>query len=32
MNRNVAKNYPGVVKRMMDGYLLKDAGGPLPLY
>ena len=32
MNRNVARNYPGVVKRMMDGYLLKDAGGPLPLY
>jgi arylsulfatase A-like enzyme len=32
MNRDVAGDYPGVVRRMMEGYLLKDAGGPLPLY
>jgi arylsulfatase A-like enzyme len=32
MNQDVAGSYPDVVRRMMAGYLLRDAGGPLPLY
>jgi arylsulfatase A-like enzyme len=32
MNRDMAADRPDVVRRMMEGYLLKDAGGPLPLY
>jgi arylsulfatase A-like enzyme len=32
MNRDIAGDHPDVVRRMMEGYLLKDAGGPLPLY
>jgi arylsulfatase A-like enzyme len=32
MNRNLASDYPHIVGRMMEDYLLKDAGGWLPLY
>jgi hypothetical protein len=32
MNQNLAGDYPDMVERMMKGYLLKDAGGWLPLY
>jgi arylsulfatase A-like enzyme len=32
MNQDIAGNQPGIVKRMFDGYVLKDAGGPLPTY
>jgi len=32
MNRDVADDHPDVVRQMMEGYILKDAGGPLPLY
>jgi arylsulfatase A-like enzyme len=32
MNRDVAADHPDVVRRMMEEYLVKDAGGPLPLY
>jgi arylsulfatase A-like enzyme len=32
MNRDVAANRPDIVKRMFNGYVLKDAGGPLPTY
>ena len=32
MNRDIAGDHPDVVRRMMEGYLLKEAGGALPLY
>src|ERR671916_2257110 len=32
MNKNIAGNNPSLVKRMFEGYVLKDAGGPLPSY
>ena len=32
MNRDVAGGNRGVVKRMWEGYVLKDAGGPPPMY
>src|SRR3712207_891524 len=32
MNRDIAADHLAVVRRMMEGYLLKDAEGPLPLY
>jgi arylsulfatase A-like enzyme len=32
MNRDIAGSSPGVVRRMTQDYLLKDAGGSLPLY
>jgi arylsulfatase A-like enzyme len=32
MNRDIAGSHPEVVRRMIEGYLLKDGGGPLPLY
>jgi arylsulfatase A-like enzyme len=32
MNRDIAGANPDIVRRMMEGYLLKDAGGPLPIY
>lgn len=32
MNRNIAGDKPDVVKRMFDEYIMKDAGGPLPMY
>lgn len=32
MNRDVAGDYPDVVKHMWNDYVLKDAGGPLPRY
>jgi arylsulfatase A-like enzyme len=32
MNQDLAGDYPDIVGRMMEGYLLKDAGGWLPLY
>jgi arylsulfatase A-like enzyme len=32
MNQDLAEDYPDIVGRMMEGYLLKDAGGWLPLY
>jgi arylsulfatase A-like enzyme len=32
MNRDVAGEYPDVVKRMFEVYVLGDAGGPLPRY
>ncbi len=32
MNTDIAGSNPDVVRRMMEGYLQKDAGGPLPLY
>jgi arylsulfatase A-like enzyme len=32
MNRDVAGEHPDVVRRMFEGYVLRDAGGPLPRY
>jgi arylsulfatase A-like enzyme len=32
MNSNLADERPDVVKQMFEGYVLKDAGGPLPRY
>jgi hypothetical protein len=32
MNRDIAGREPGIVKRMFEGYVLRDAGGPLPEY
>jgi arylsulfatase A-like enzyme len=32
MSQDLAGDYPDIVGRMMEGYLLKDAGGWLPLY
>jgi arylsulfatase A-like enzyme len=32
MNRDIAGEYPDVVRRMFEGYVLRDAGGPLPRY
>jgi hypothetical protein len=32
MNKNVVRDHPEVAKRMFEGYVLKDAGGPLPTY
>jgi arylsulfatase A-like enzyme len=32
MNRDVAGEHPDVVSRMFEGYVLGDAGGPLPRY
>ncbi len=32
MNDDIAAQEPGVVQRMFDGYVLRDAGGPLPTY
>jgi hypothetical protein len=32
MDKNIAGKEPDVVKRMFQGYVLKDAGGPLPSY
>jgi len=32
MNTDVAGDYPDVVRRMFDEYVLGDAGGPLPRY
>ena len=32
MNDDIAAGNPDVVKRMYDGYVLRDAGGPLPDY
>jgi arylsulfatase A-like enzyme len=32
MENDVARAYPDIVKEMFDGYVLKDAGGPLPTY
>ncbi len=32
MNDDLASGQPDVVKRMFEGYILRDAGGPLPVY
>jgi arylsulfatase A-like enzyme len=32
MHRDIAGVEPNVVKRMFEGYILRDAGGPLPTY
>ncbi|MEW6637585.1 MAG: sulfatase-like hydrolase/transferase [Actinomycetota bacterium] len=32
MDRNLAGGRPDLVKRMYEGYVLRDAGGPLPSY
>jgi arylsulfatase A-like enzyme len=32
MRNDLAGTYPRVVRRMFEGYVLKDAGGPLPTY
>jgi arylsulfatase A-like enzyme len=32
MNKNIASSNPDVVKRMFEGYVIEDAGGPLPGY
>jgi arylsulfatase A-like enzyme len=32
MDKNIAGNNPDVVKRMFQGYVIKDASGPLPSY
>ena len=29
---DIAADEPGIVKRMFEGYILRDAGGPLPTY
>jgi hypothetical protein len=32
MQNDIAGVDPNMVKRMFEGYILKDAGGPLPTY
>jgi arylsulfatase A-like enzyme len=32
MDHDISGQNPGVVRRMWEGYILKDAGGPLPKY
>jgi hypothetical protein len=32
MHNDIAGVEPNIVKRMFDGYVLRDAGGPLPTY
>jgi arylsulfatase A-like enzyme len=32
MHRDIAGRYQGIVKRMFEEYVIKDAGGPLPSY
>ena len=32
LNEDVAGDHPDIVRRMFEGYVLKDAGGPLPEY
>jgi len=32
MHHNLAGDEPNIVKRMFEGYVLRDAGGPLPTY
>jgi hypothetical protein len=32
MHNDIAGAEPNVVKRMFEGYILRDAGGPLPTY
>jgi arylsulfatase A-like enzyme len=32
MGQDIAQDNPGIVKRMFEDYVLKDAGGPLPQY
>ncbi len=32
MNKDIAGERPDVVRRMFEGYVLEDAGGPLPEY
>jgi len=32
MNVDIAGQNPDIVKRMFEGYILRDAGGPLPVY
>jgi arylsulfatase A-like enzyme len=32
MNRDIAGEHPDVARRMFEGYVLRDAGGPLPRY
>jgi arylsulfatase A-like enzyme len=32
MRQDIAAGYPGVVRRMYEGYVLRDAGGSLPNY
>ena len=32
MNKDIAAGNPDIVKRMFEGYVLRDAGGPLPEY
>jgi arylsulfatase A-like enzyme len=32
LNKDVAGDHPDIVRRMFEGYVLKDAGGPLPEY
>jgi len=32
MDRDISGSHPEVVRRMWEGYILKDAGGPLPKY
>ena len=32
MNGDIAGQNPDIVKRMFEGYILRDAGGPLPVY
>jgi hypothetical protein len=29
---DIAADKPNIVKRMFEGYILRDAGGPLPTY
>jgi len=29
---DIAADEPNIVKRMFDGYILRDSGGPLPTY
>jgi arylsulfatase A-like enzyme len=32
MRDDIARSEPNIVKRMYDGYVIRDAGGPLPVY
>ena len=31
-HNDIAADEPNIVKRMFEGYVLRDAGGPLPTY
>jgi hypothetical protein len=32
MTRDIAGQHPDIARRMFEEYVIKDAGGPLPIY